>query len=185
MHGALHTRGPARRVPGSRDLHAPAGRRRAVPPRTAAPRLVLGRASKDRLDGAQRRQTPQIAALRTAHRLHESGTMYSKARIAGHPIHPMLVGFPIALFTATIGLELAHIGTQDAFFYRAAMMANIAGLVMGALAAVPGPSDPWRLPPQSRARDLATQHALYNLLTLALFGVSGTMLVLGWNNKVM
>ena len=52
--------------------------------------------------------------------------MYSKARIAGHAIHPMLVGFPLALFTATIGLELAYIGTQDIFYFRAAMVANIA-----------------------------------------------------------
>ena len=51
--------------------------------------------------------------------------MYSKARIAGHAIHPMLVGFPLALFTATIGLELAYIGTQDIFYFRAAMVANM------------------------------------------------------------
>lgn len=47
----------------------------------------------------------------------------------------MLVGFPIALFAATIGLELAYIGTQDVFYFRAAMVANIAG-VIAALAAV-------------------------------------------------
>lgn len=111
--------------------------------------------------------------------------MYSKARIAGHSIHPMLVGFPIALFTATIGLELAHIGTQDAFYYRAAMVANIAGVLMGLLAAVPGAIDRWALPKKSRAKDLATQHALFNILTIALYGVSATMLYLGWTTKVM
>ena len=111
--------------------------------------------------------------------------MYSKARIAGHSIHPMLVGFPIALFTATIVLELAHIGTQDAFYYRAAMVANIAGVVMGLVAAIPGAIDRAALPRQSRAKDLATQHALFNILTIALFSVSAVMLYLGWTNKMM
>jgi uncharacterized membrane protein len=111
--------------------------------------------------------------------------MYSKARIAGHPLHPMLVSFPIALFTGTIALELAHIGTQDAFYYRGAMMANVAGIVMALLAAIPGAIDRWSLPRKSRARDLASQHALYNLLTIALYGASATMLYLGWTNRTM
>jgi uncharacterized membrane protein len=111
--------------------------------------------------------------------------MYSKARIAGHSIHPMLVAFPIALFTATIALELAHIGTQDSFFYRAAMLANIAGVVMGLVAAIPGAIDRSALPKVSRARDLATQHALFNLLTIALYAVSATMLYLGWSHRMM
>ena len=111
--------------------------------------------------------------------------MYSKARIAGHSIHPMLVGFPIALFTATIVLQLAHIGTQDAFYYRAAMIANIAGVVMGLVAAIPGAIDRAALPRQSRSKDLATQHALFNILTIALYSVSATMMYLGWTNKMM
>ncbi len=111
--------------------------------------------------------------------------MLSKARIAGHPIHPMLVSFPIALFTGTIALELAHIASGDAFYYRGAMIANIAGVVMGLVAAIPGAIDRYILPNKSRAKDLANQHALFNLLTIALYAVSGTMLYLGWTNKVM
>jgi len=56
--------------------------------------------------------------------------MTRKAPSAGRPIHPMLVGFPIVLFVATIGLELAHIATQSAFYFRAAMIAlGVFGLV--------------------------------------------------------
>ncbi len=111
--------------------------------------------------------------------------MLSKARIAGHPIHPMLVGFPIALFTATIALELAHIGTGDAFYYRGAMIANIAGVVMGLLAAIPGAIDRFALPDRSRAKDLANQHALFNLLAIAVYGVSAVMLYVGWTDRIM
>lgn len=111
--------------------------------------------------------------------------MLSRARIAGHPIHPMLVGFPIVLFTATIVLELAHIKTGDAFYYRGAMMANIGGVVMGLLAAIPGAIDRYALPNRSRAKDLANQHALFNLLAIGVYAVSAVMLYLGWTNKVM
>ena len=111
--------------------------------------------------------------------------MYSKARIAGHSLHPMLVSFPIALFTATIGLELAYLGTHDAFFYRAAMIANIAGVVMGLMAAIPGAIDRYFLPKPSRAKELANQHALFNLFAIALYGVSGALLYAGWNERTM
>lgn len=111
--------------------------------------------------------------------------MYSKARIAGHAIHPMLVGFPIALFTATIGLELAYIGTQDSFYYRAAMVANVAGVIAALAAVLPGAIDLFALPAQSRARGIARQHALFNILTVALFAVSAALLSRGWSDRTM
>lgn len=111
--------------------------------------------------------------------------MYSKARIAGHGIHPMLVGFPIALFTATIGALLAYLGTADAFYYRAAMVANIAGVLAALAAIIPGAIDLRALPRESRARGVARQHALYNALTVALFAVSAVLLYRGWSGRMM
>ena len=111
--------------------------------------------------------------------------MYSKARIAGHAIHPMLVGFPIALFTGTLALELAYIGTHDIFYFRAAMVANIAGLVAALAAAVPGAIDMFALPTRSRARGVARQHALFNVLTVILFAVSAVLLYASWTGRTM
>jgi uncharacterized membrane protein len=111
--------------------------------------------------------------------------MYSKARIAGHAIHPMLVGFPIALFTATIGLELAYIGTSDIFYFRAAMIANIAGVIAALAAVIPGAIDMFALPKESRARGVAKQHALFNLLTVGLFAVSAFLLYSNWSGRTM
>lgn len=111
--------------------------------------------------------------------------MYSKARIAGHAIHPMLVGFPIALFTATVGAELAYIGTQDAFYFRAAMVANLAGLVAALAAMIPGAIDYSALPAASRARGVARRHALFNAATLVLFAMSAVLLYRGWSGRTM
>ena len=96
--------------------------------------------------------------------------MYAKARIVGHP---MLVVFPIALFSMTIAAELVHIGTGDLFYFRAAMVANAAGVVMALVAAIPGALDLFSLPRSSAARATGLKHAVLNVLTIALFSVSG------------
>lgn len=42
----------------------------------------------------------------------------STASIAGHPLHPMLVPFPIAGFVGALVCDL--VGTADPFWFRAA-----------------------------------------------------------------
>ena len=62
----------------------------------------------------------------------------STASIAGHPIHPMLVPFPIAFFVATFACDIAFWRTGDAYWATSAQWLLGAGLVMAALAAVMG-----------------------------------------------
>lgn len=111
--------------------------------------------------------------------------MYSKARIAGHPIHPMLVGFPIAFYTATVAMLLAYIGTREAFWYRVAMIANLAGIVTAAVAVIPGAIDLFSLPATSRARATGLKHAGFNLVATGLFAVTAILLYRGWTHRVM
>jgi uncharacterized membrane protein len=63
---------------------------------------------------------------------------HSRAAIAGHPIHPMLVPFPIAFLVGALASDLAFWGTGDPFWARASEWLLGAGLVMGSLAAVAG-----------------------------------------------
>ena len=111
--------------------------------------------------------------------------MYSKARIAGHPIHPMLVAFPLAFYTATVATLLAYIGTREAFWYRFAMVANIAGIVTAVIAALPGVIDLMALPRGSRARAAGLKHAGFNLIATALFALTAVVLYGTWSHKVM
>jgi uncharacterized membrane protein len=62
----------------------------------------------------------------------------STAAVAGHPIHPMLVVFPIAFLVAALATDLAFWGTNDPFWARASTWLLGAGVVMGVLAAVAG-----------------------------------------------
>ena len=65
----------------------------------------------------------------------------STASIAGHPIHPMLIPFPIAFFVATFLCDLAYWQTSNGAWATAAIWLLGAGLVMAALAAVAGLTD--------------------------------------------
>jgi uncharacterized membrane protein len=102
--------------------------------------------------------------------------MYTKARIAGHPIHPALIAFPVALYTATVVGLIVFAGTNDGFWYRAAMWTNLAGIVMAAVAAIPGTIDLFSLPSHTRARATGLRHAGFNVLALVLFVISEVLL---------
>lgn len=106
--------------------------------------------------------------------------MYTKARIGGHPIHPMLVAFPIALYAVTFVTVLVHLATTEPFWYHVATYASIAAVVMAAVAALPGLIDLLAIPDHSRARATGLKHAGFNVLALALFTVSAIVLARNW-----
>jgi uncharacterized membrane protein len=118
-----------------------------------------------------------------ARRLQLLRFMKSKARIAGHPIHPMVVVFPIALFTATVAGLLAFIGTSDTFYYRAAMTAGAAGVTMALLATIPGAIDLFSLPKHSPARATGMKHASFAVLTVGIFAASTGVMYRNWIAK--
>jgi uncharacterized membrane protein len=62
----------------------------------------------------------------------------STAAVFGHPIHPMLVVFPIGFLVGALVTDLTFWGTADPFWARASEWLLGAGIVMGALAAVTG-----------------------------------------------
>jgi uncharacterized membrane protein len=104
--------------------------------------------------------------------------MYTKARVASHPIHPMLVAFPIAFYVATAVALIAHVASSDPFWYRAAFWANLAGVAMAVVAAVPGIIDLFTsVPRATKARSTGIGHATLNLTALGLFVLS--VLIIG------
>lgn len=64
-----------------------------------------------------------------------SGTLVAFAR---HPLHPMLVTFPIAFLLGVLGTDLAFWYTGDAFWARVSLWLVGAGAVMGILAGIAG-----------------------------------------------
>ena len=96
--------------------------------------------------------------------------MATSASIRNHPIHPMLVVFPIALWTTAMAFDTVGIVTGQGTL-RAVAFYNIAAGILGAVAAaIPGFIDYRTL--RGRAARVGTWHALLNVTALAMFVVS-------------
>ena len=91
----------------------------------------------------------------------------STARLLGHPIHPMLVPFPIAFFIGAFLADLAFLKTGDGFWATAAFWLLGAGLVGAAAAAVAGLTD---FVGDRRIRSLGSAwvHALGNVTVVVI-----------------
>jgi uncharacterized membrane protein len=98
----------------------------------------------------------------------EGDTVYSKVKIAGHPVHPMLI-----VYTAN--------GSQ--FWLNLAIALSVAGAGSAILAAVPGLAD-WALgiPRRSAAKLAGLAHAGLNVSALGLFGAIIGFYVRSWNS---
>jgi len=108
--------------------------------------------------------------------------MYSKAKISGHPIHPALIAFPVALYVGTlVSLIAFQAGVGDAFWFRLACYASLAGVIMAGVAAVPGLIDLLQIPSGSVARRTGVTHALLNVSALALFVTATVLLWRQWS----
>jgi uncharacterized membrane protein len=70
-----------------------------------------------------------------------SSNPQSTAKISGHPIHPMLIPFPIAFFVATLACDIAYWTTANSRRAEATAWLLGAGIVMAALAAIAGLTD--------------------------------------------
>jgi uncharacterized membrane protein len=91
----------------------------------------------------------------------------STVSIVGHPIHPMLIPFPIAFFVTTFVSDLAFQQTGNPFWAVASLWLLGAGLVMAGLAAVVGLIDVVSEPRIQALRD-TWWHAGGNILAVLL-----------------
>jgi uncharacterized membrane protein len=88
----------------------------------------------------------------------------------------MLIAFPVAMYVATAVALIVFAVTHDAFWFRASYWTNLAGVVMAAVAAVPGAIDLLFLPRRSRARRTGLVHAGLNVSALIVFVITVTLL---------
>ena len=95
----------------------------------------------------------------------------SRIALAGHPIHAMLVTFPIALVVGTVGADLFWWLTADPFFARLGLWTTGWGFGMGVLAAVAGTAE--LLAGRGiRRRPESWTHAVVAMMLLAVVGAN-------------
>jgi len=98
--------------------------------------------------------------------------MKSRAKAFGHPIHQMLIVFPLGLLATAVAFDILGLITDRPGFAVAAAYTIAAGLVGGVVAALFGVIDWLAIPGQTRARRVGTLHGLGNVAVVALFAGS-------------
>jgi uncharacterized membrane protein len=87
-------------------------------------------------------QTPNIPPLiESDEREYGDSGIPSTVAIAKHPLHPLIVTFPIAFLTGAFGTDLGYWLTQDPFWARASLWLIGAGFISGLVAALTGMLD--------------------------------------------
>jgi uncharacterized membrane protein len=95
--------------------------------------------------------------------------MESKMKILGHPVHPMLIVFPLGLLASSIGFDVGYLTTDNAEFSVVSFWLISAGILGGLLAAVFGAIDWWAIPSGTRAKAIGIWHGGGNVVVVLLF----------------
>jgi uncharacterized membrane protein len=98
--------------------------------------------------------------------------MESKVKSMGHPMHPMLVNFPLGLLMTSVVFDIIHWVTGNGYWSGIAFWMIVAGAITGLLAAIVGTIDALAIPSGTRAKSVSFVHGGGNFLILALFAVS-------------
>lgn len=98
--------------------------------------------------------------------------MTSRAKAFGHPIHPMLIPFPVGLLVTAVVFDIIYLITDRTGFAVASGYMIGAGIVGGLLAAPFGWIDWFKIPADTRAKNIGLVHGLANIVVVVLFAVS-------------
>jgi uncharacterized membrane protein len=97
--------------------------------------------------------------------------MESKAKLLGHPIHPMLIVLPLGLFIAAVVFDAVYLWRGSPVFATAAYWNIAAGVVGGLLAAVFGAIDWFAIPVGTRAKRIGLLHGGSNVAVVLIFAL--------------
>lgn len=100
--------------------------------------------------------------------------MRTPASIFKHPIHPMLIVFPIGLWIFSLVCDLLRLaGAPGDAWSTVAFYTMIGGLIGALLAAIPGFIDllfyKWGAPPEKK---IAVTHMTINLIVVVLYAIN-------------
>jgi uncharacterized membrane protein len=98
--------------------------------------------------------------------------MESKVKFAGHPVHPMLIVFPLGLLSTAVIFDIIYLVSDNPQWTVVAYYMIGAGIIGGLAAAVFGWLDWIAIPVGTRARRIGLWHGVGNVIVLALFILS-------------
>jgi uncharacterized membrane protein len=95
--------------------------------------------------------------------------MEARAKILGHPIHQMLIPFPIGLLITAVVLDIISMFVQAEMLTIVSFWNLSIGIGMGLVAAVFGLIDWTGIPRGTRAKRVGLMHAGLNVLAILLY----------------
>lgn len=98
--------------------------------------------------------------------------MESKVKFAGHPVHPMLIVFPLGLLATAVIFDIIFLISSNSLWTVVSYYMVGAGVIGGLAAAVFGWLDWFGIPGGTRAKRIGLWHGLGNVAVLALFILS-------------
>lgn len=98
--------------------------------------------------------------------------MEARARLLGHPVHQMLIVFPLGLLSTAVVFDAVNLLTGDGRWSDIGFWMIAAGIVGGLFAALFGLIDWLGIPAGTRARRIGAVHGLGNLVVVTLFTAS-------------
>ena len=98
--------------------------------------------------------------------------MQSKAKLLGHPIHPMLIVFPLGLLATAVAFDIVGLVNSDSSWFHTSFWMIAAGIIGGLCAAVFGLVDWVAIPTGTRAKRIGLLHGGANVVVVLLFIVS-------------
>jgi len=101
--------------------------------------------------------------------------MESRAKLFGHPIHQMLIVFPLGLLAMAVIFDIVALARADGYWSEIAYWMIAAGVVTGLLAAPFGAIDWLAIPSNTRAKRIGAIHGLGNVVIVLLFAASWLM----------
>jgi uncharacterized membrane protein len=97
--------------------------------------------------------------------------MRSKATIAGHPVHPMLIPFPLGLWATSFVVDVLFYFLRHPTLLIVSKFMIAAGCVGAVAAAIPGIID-WLAIKNGEVKKAANWHARLNIAALVVFAIS-------------
>ena len=95
-----------------------------------------------------------------------------EARLLGHPIHQMLIVFPLGLLPTAVLFDIIFLATGNTAWTTVSFWVIPVGVVGALLAAVFGLIDWLGIPAGTRAKRVGALHGIGNVIVVLLFGLS-------------
>jgi len=98
--------------------------------------------------------------------------MESRVKFLGHPIHPMLIVFPLGLLATAVIFDIIALARDVPFLFSVSFWMIAAGVLGGLIAAVFGLIDWLAIPAHTRAKRVGLWHGIGNAIVTVFFAAS-------------